>query len=290
MDGERSGSERAQADDARRTMPASTRTGYDAVFLGRKVPLPALTARNRADALSLIGSSDVVLTYQHFSIVMSRSRRLALFTAVNIDGQHLRNVTRQRDRWVFDSRIARGAQAGPELYDGTVFDRGHLVRRLDPVWGKQALRADADTFHFTNCAPQHEHFNRREWHALEDYILKNANVHDLKVSVFTGPVFAPGDPVHSGVGVPLEYWKVIAFQRENGTLSASAYLRTQRNLPGVREFAFGAFRTYQVPVAEIERLSGLRFADLAKRDVMSGVRGLGEAGARLIQGPDDLIV
>jgi hypothetical protein len=58
----------------------------------------------------------------------------------------------------------------------------------------------------------------------------------------------------------------------------------------VREFAFGAFRTYQVPIAEIERLSNLRFADLARRDVMSGARGLGEAGARLIQGPDDLIV
>lgn len=281
---------RQAASNENRATTEQRRAGYSAAFLGRDIPLPALTARNRADALPLIGSSDVVLTYQHFSIVMSRSRRLALFTAVNIDGQQLRNVTRERDRWSFDSRIARSAQAGPELYDGTVFDRGHLVRRLDPVWGKQALRADADTFHFTNCAPQHEHFNRREWHALEDYILKNANVQDLKVSVFTGPVFAPGDPVHSGVGVPLEYWKVIAFQRENGTLSASAYLRTQRNLPGVREFVFGAFRTFQVPVAEIERLSALRFADLAKRDVMPGTRGLGETAAQLIQGPDDLIV
>jgi endonuclease G len=32
----------------------------------------------------------------------------------------------------------------------TFFDRGHLTRRVDPSWGteQEALRADADTFHF----------------------------------------------------------------------------------------------------------------------------------------------
>jgi endonuclease G len=198
-------------------------------------------------------------------------------------------MRRERNTWQFDTRITREAQIGSELYDGTVFDRGHLVRRLDPVWGRAAARADADTFHFTNCAPQHEHFNRKSWHALEDYILNNTGVHRLKVSVFTGPVFRPEDPRHVGIRVPTEYWKVVIFRRANGTLSSTAYLHSQRNLAGVRDFEFGQFRTYQVNVSEIERLSQLSLGDLPAHDPLPGARGIGEdPAARLIRGADDL--
>ena len=40
-------------------------------------------------------------------------------------------------------------------YIPTVFDRGHMVRRLDPVWGKEraAVLANADTHHYTNSCP-----------------------------------------------------------------------------------------------------------------------------------------
>ena len=42
-----------------------------------------------------------------------------------------------------------------------LFDHGHLTRRMDPNWGteEQAERANADTYHFTNCSPQHFRFN-----------------------------------------------------------------------------------------------------------------------------------
>ena len=45
---------------------------------------------------------------------------------------------------------------GPEFYVPTVFDRGHMVRRLDPVWGTEgpARLANADTHHYTNSCPQ----------------------------------------------------------------------------------------------------------------------------------------
>jgi endonuclease G len=103
-------------------------------------------------------------------------------------------------------------------------------------------------------------------------------------------VFRLDDPEHRGVRVPLEYWKVVAFQRASGALAASAYLRTQRNLPGVRDLEFGAFRTFQVPLAEIERLSALRFGKLTGLDVMAVSRSLDAASARLIRGPDDLVL
>jgi DNA/RNA endonuclease G (NUC1) len=59
--------------------------------------------------------------------------------------------------WKIDPRIPKAAQVdGPEFYVPTVFDRGHMVRRLDPVWGTEgpARLANADTHHYTNSCPQ----------------------------------------------------------------------------------------------------------------------------------------
>jgi endonuclease G len=64
---------------------------------------------------------------------------------------------------------------------------------LDPVWGSNFKDANEDTFHFSNCSPQHKNLNQKTWSDLEDYILRNADVHDLKVNVFTGPVFNQND-------------------------------------------------------------------------------------------------
>jgi endonuclease G, mitochondrial len=76
------------------------------------------------------------------------------------------------------------------------------------------------------------------------------------------------------VQVPVEYWKVAVLIKADGTPSATAYLQTQRNFLGQRDFEFGAFRTYQVKVSEIERLTGLTFADLDQHDPLARTRGL----------------
>ena len=48
-------------------------------------------------------------------------------------------------------------------------------------------------------------------------------------------------------------------------MSATAYLLTQRDLLGTLE-AFGPYKTYQVPVSQIEALAGLSFGDLSSHD------------------------
>lgn len=243
------------------------RQGYDAGFLGGRVPLPRLSARLQSDCAPLLDESGVELKYTHFSIVMSKSRKLPFFTAVNIDGSQLQKMKRDTDRWYFDPRLDQRYQLGPELYSDNALDRGHLVRRLDPVWGEQAVLANEDTFHFTNCSPQHEALNRRIWNDLEEYILSNADLYDLRVVVFTGPVFRPDDfPYRNLVQIPAEFWKVIVVRKNNRRLSATAYLQSQKNLLRDLEFAYGAYRTYQVPILQIENLTGLSFSRLRRYD------------------------
>ncbi|MGH9902714.1 MAG: DNA/RNA non-specific endonuclease, partial [Pyrinomonadaceae bacterium] len=245
------------------------REGYRTNFLGvghkYLVSLPTLTNSAAANAAPVstqpAGKFKNVLNYTHFSLVMNKERKMAFYTACNIDGTQLRRIPRSRDRWLKDPRVAAGVQTGEELYANNDLDRGHLVRRLDPVWGseQEAKKANDDTFHFTNCSPQHADFNQRTWNELEDYLLDNAGVHDLKVSVFTGPVFRSDDKIYRSVRLPKRFWKIVAMVKEDGDrLSATAYMLSQADLLTDLEFVFGQFKTYQVSVSYVEQVTGLR--------------------------------
>lgn len=245
-------------------------SGYDPQFLGERYTIahPTLRADLKSDVAELNGGAGNILNYTHFSIIMSKSRRLAFYTVVNIDGMQLKEVGRD-DNWRFDPRIDRKYQVGDELYKNNPLDRGHLVRRRDPIWGSDAATANEDTFHFTNCSPQHEQLNQNPelWLGLEDYILNHAKNSAVKATVFTGPVFRENDILYRGVKIPEEFWKVAVMVRDDGELSATAYLMSQKQLISHLEAAgFGAFRTFQVKVSMIEALTGLNFGDLRNHD------------------------
>ena len=194
----------------------NNRNGYNANFLEKKVPLPTIPDNLRDDVVKLKNSNNEELKYTNFSVVMSKSRGLAFYTAVNIDGSKLEQLERNNDVWYYDPRIEREFQYGPELYSNNDLDRGHLVRRLDPVWGANFKDANEDTFHFSNCSPQHKNLNQKTWLDLEDYILRNADVHDLKVNVFTGPVFNQNDLIYRGKYlIPSEFWKVVTIVKND---------------------------------------------------------------------------
>ena len=245
------------------------RQGFDEAFLDTfPVPLPRCVGRTEGDEAPLKSGDGHVLRYSNFSVVMSTSRRIALYTACNIDGQASKKIKRDKDLWFYDDRIERAHQAGDELYRNNELDRGHLVRREDPVWGARAALANEDTFHFTNCSPQHSGMNQKTWLGLEDYLLQNARVHGLRICVFTGPVLRDDDMVYRGVKIPKEYWKVVAFRTEDRP-SATAYMVSQGKLIEDLEFVFGRYKTYQVAVAEVQELSGLDFGDLSRFDGFS---------------------
>jgi endonuclease G len=288
----------------------ANRAGYDPAFLGMPVPLPLLSDAQRAtaavNALAGAGADPHELPYHHFSVVLDRDRRLARFTAVNVDGATSARIRREPDRWSLDPRVPAGEQTGEPVYRSNALDRGHLVRRLDPAWGPDAAtakRANDDTFHFTNCTPQHEDFNQNQttWAGLEDYILENAENRDLRVNVFTGPVLAADDDAYRGVLLPRQFWKVVTMVKASGQLSATAYLLSQEKLlhdggfealpaPAPEEFSYGEYRTFQVPVAQVQQLTGLGFGALAAADPLAGLESTAAAAARPVDDVEQLVL
>lgn len=265
----------------------SDRAGFDPEFLGQalRVELPAKEV-DTDDVLTFVdwdGTTRSELRYTHFSVALSVSRRLCLWSAVNIDG--LTSSGGDRPSWRIDPRIPRDCQTLPnedprlDVYgDSPRFARGHITRREDPIWGQdEAIRmlGNRDSMHYTNVAPQMQTFNGDIWLKLEDYALDNARADDVRISVITGPIFTDQDPVRYGTRIPVEFWKVIAFiHEETGELSATAYTLSQQDelLP---ELLFDDFEgAEQKPLTTIEERTGLSFAALTDHDALHGDEAL----------------
>ena len=232
------------------------RAGYDPDFLGIKskkksvrVELPALTAAGKKIAAPVDGGG-FELKYHKFSIVMHRQRRLALFTAANVnwsseahqvDGKKpsRKELTGladgQQERWVTDDRLSPEAQLPDVFYtkDDGAFDKGHLVRRDDVCWGssfKDIQKSNGDTYHTTNCSPQVLGFNRSaegtdNWGDLENMVQQETK--EERVCLFSGPVLGETDRIFVGRGdtgplrvrIPQKFWKIICVRGEAGVQS-----------------------------------------------------------------------
>jgi endonuclease G, mitochondrial len=338
----------------------SSRSGYKPKFIdGHVVELPALTPAQRAIAArnqeAESGDDPFELKYHHFSIVMNKKRRLAFFTACNIDGKRAKHVDRDTgdvtpldvedpaierldpelaegaeasESWYEDNRLDPTDYAGSDVYSKQVvagfldtksmartlrmFQRGHLVRRMDPAWGtdKQAVLADADTFHWTNCSPQVGFFNMgrkgpfdlqgtergKLWRAIENFVLRNARAENQKVCVFSGPVFKSNDRKFRTIQVPGRFWKVVVWS-EGGDLRSLAMIADQRPIItvwpeklGEGSEAFGdadeieKVDDFLTTVAAIETLTSLKFGDAVRSaDIRAG-----ERAERRIERLDDI--
>jgi endonuclease G len=250
------------------------RTGFDAGFLGVDVPLPGLVS----------DVPTVLLPYTHYSVLFRPDRRFAAVTALAMDGARLMSLDREGIEWELDPRLAAELQAGPAVYVRNDLDRGHLVRRASTCWGEteaEAQQANVDSFYYTNAAPQAAMFNqgKKLWLGLEDYVQEHAATFDRKLVVVAGPVLDPADPPYRDIQVPLRFWKVVAFLQDGG-LAATGYLLDQSplvdDLTGVLEEAaaagdpppLGAYRTFQVPIADVAMLAGVRMDQLAAVDLL----------------------
>lgn len=255
------------------------RKGYQSDFLGKAfaVSLPEVR-RDADDVLDFQSRSgrQSVLRYEHFSVIMSRSRRMCFFSAVNIDGR----LSKKNGRagWKWDPRIPKSQQIMNECYGNPPkFSRGHMTRREDPGWGRSAeiaRQGNEDSMHVTNTTPQMQKFNSPIWLALEDYALDHARQDKMRISVFTGPYLREDDPERHGVQIPRAFWKIIAFIHDDtGELCATGYEMDQsKSIPPDTEFVYSDFvspqlaRSTQVSIASIEKRSGIRFDGLAKSD------------------------
>lgn len=317
------------------------RNGYQPGFLGNGlvVPLPRLTGTRFGKPL-LLENKNPELRYWNYSVVMNRTRRLAAFSAANVDAGRFRGTRdAEGDTWYTDTRVDaldKKAQTGKGFYkkqsqfeaDRTKnpFDQGHLTRRQDLQWGdseEEAKRNGDDSYHYTNCAPQHWQFNQNNkasglWFRLEEAAIgqlgKGPRLCVINGPVFGAPLCLPGpggrlrlnlkgkrvrDGVFGGVRIPRLFFKVIAYA-VGGALRARAFVVTQEDLlstidryyPAERAEAMLSdleVRLYQVKLADLETATQLDFGKLSDHDLPAGEESLAFAQGMPIEDGSELV-
>ena len=276
-------------------------TGYDPQFIGVRLPVPvAATTAVRGDLIGAAGTR--IAHYTHFSLSMRRSRRLAAFVAWNIDGRITKPANRSAS-WQLDPRLPADVQIDNSLYEGTTFDRGHIAKREDLLWGGEdlAARANDDSFCYTNATPQHEKFNRLApalWKSLEDEIFKQVDVADLRIALVGGPILAaddqpflpPGAPRGTTpVLIPRQFFKIVAYRdNADSRVKALAFRLSQASLLALGptgRLDLSRFKMFQVNVLEIETLTGLRMAAFRRVDAKAITERLAPRGLRQPERP-----
>jgi endonuclease G len=295
-------------DGAHSPAQLANRDGYDPDFLGAglQAPWPGLPAEIEsalAEPSDKLAGREHELRYTHFGVKYSAERRVPLMTAVNIDGQRSVRIKREGDRWFTDGRISLGIQLRDENFADAQIDRGHMVRREDPNWDDDpinattATKANFDTFHYTNAAPQHSSLNqgKAQWQGLENYILDSSRTHGFRACVFTGPVLRDDDPDLDGVQVPMEFWKLVVMARREGGLHATAYLLSQGQMvrdllerrsraEAVEGFELGDYRTFQIAVRDLAEVLGYDFSIFAAADPLAA-----KAAAEAVDADEPLV-
>jgi endonuclease G len=299
----------------------SNRNGYDPDFIdGLNLPLPKPTGSLRKQIATLRAEEPNaelgILAYEHFSAVMNKAKRIAIFTATNIDGDTYLNVDRKTglvqaegETWYKDPRISASFFLDQTFYSGwsDYFDRGHLTRRSDPTWGsaEEAERANADTFHFTNCSPQHFRFNEttRYWQGAERYVLENgllAEESRKRICVFQGPIFDDKIDLWSDdVQIPSSFFKIIVWQGKDSVKAVglvvdqlSLLSETRKALKPPAEAASINVSQWRAPISEIEKRTQLDFGQTIRDADTIGAANQPQVGAeavRLIRSFGDLL-
>ena len=295
------------------------RPGYDPDFLGVPVPPPfvegdllaqlyrvgdyrehAASARN-VPAMRLSHLDDdapLELPYHRYSLVMNKQYRMPMWTASNADYRpEVRGDARGRrgfggESWRLDRRVpSRYQLTNSDIYaPAGNFDRGHIVRREDSCWGQPGIDteyANADTYHWTNCTPQHELFNQESpdgalyrnrkgiWGYFEGELAEQIEAGGGQAIIFAGPVlgdscveqdFGKG-PVH----YPTRFWKIVIVPKDESRtpeLLAYGFLFDQSEV--IKEFGLNvqeaaldlakAFHKQQATLADICQMAGISLA------------------------------
>lgn len=266
--------------------------GFDTDFLDFQVPFPTFDQVTNDDLAILSGKANI--DYTHFTVWLSKSRKLPRCVAWNINGDLKKSLPRKGIPFVKDTRgdLAQ-YQWGDELYSNNALDRGHVARRDDLVWGKtkaEASQANIDSFYFTNMTPQHQAFNQSnlqgKWGLLENAILEDVTLAKLRVSLMGGPILADDDPLYRKAQIPREFWKIVCFKDDvTSEEKVRAFILTQEDLIGTltpEALELDEFRWYQVPLSRIEEKVGVIFDQELHQREGAQIQALGAPQARLI--------
>ncbi|MBL8098904.1 MAG: DNA/RNA non-specific endonuclease [Anaerolineales bacterium] len=200
-------------------------------------------------------AADQILTNRHYTIGYSYYFRQAKWALEIVDPDT--SDVQRADNFRPDFRIPERFRADLVQYEGSGFDRGHLVASANQF---ETEIQNSETFLLSNMSPQHPKFNRGIWKNLEDAVRDlNAKKEILETYVICGPIFNFDMPIktidpdkekENTLPIPHGYFKSILTENDRGSLHMWSFL-----IPN-EDTKKQPISDFQVPARKVERYSG----------------------------------
>lgn len=213
--------------------------------------LPGLRSESRYG----MPAADQIVINRHYTIGYAYYFRQAKWALEIVDPS--KSDVDRTDTFRPDYRIPEKFRADLADYEGSGYDRGHLVASANQ--GETELQ-NSETFLLSNMSPQKPDFNRGIWKTLEEAVRQlDAQTQILETYVICGPIFNFDTPIETigskdknGVTLPIPhaYFKSVLTEDNKGKLSMWSFI-----LPN--EGATKPMADFLVPTAKVEKYAGL---------------------------------
>lgn len=200
-------------------------------------------------------AADHILFNRHYVIGYSYYFRQAKWALEIVDPDM--TILERADNFRPDYRIPETFRADLADYEGSGYDRGHLVASADQ--GEMALQ-NSETFLLSNMSPQQPRFNRGIWKQLEAAVRRLDAQDDIyETYVICGPIFDFDTPVtrigtqnNNGVSLPVPnaYFKSVLTEDKRGNLDMWSFVMPNQE-------SDKSLESFLVPTTVVERMSGI---------------------------------
>ncbi|MDA8693076.1 DNA/RNA non-specific endonuclease [Saprospiraceae bacterium] len=200
--------------------------------------------------------ADQILYNRHYVLGYSYYFRQAKW-ALEIVDPDISEVVRS-DNFRADYRIPQEFRADKEVYEGSGYNRGHLVASRNQI---EVEIQNSETFLLSNMCPQKPRFNSGVWGRLEQAVRDlDSNAKVLETYVISGPLFyfdeeveMMGDGV-DGIDVtlpiPHAFFKSVLCEKNTGTINMWSFIvPNKKSNKNLKEFL--------VKTTLVEKISGL---------------------------------
>jgi endonuclease G len=226
---------------------------------------PNLKAGNPSKATQDTASADNYLILKpQYVLSYNRSRNIANWASWELNKLWMGNAKRQNN-FRPDSSLPKGwYQVVPNDYNGSGFDRGHLVNSQDR---SRSVEDNSATFLMTNIVPQAPDNNQVAWEKLESYSRDLAN-QGKELYIVAGGSGTGGEgkngtanSLRNNVTVPAKMWKVILVLDDptKGLAGVNANSRAIAVIMPNKQGRNHKWQDFCATVDDVQKLTGYNF-------------------------------
>lgn len=212
--------------------------------------LPGLKSETRYG----MPAADQVVINRHYTIGYSYYFRQAKWALEIVDPD--KTDVQRADNFRPDFRIPERFRADLADYEGSGYDRGHLVASANQ---SETEIQNSETFLLSNMSPQQPKFNRGVWKDLEDAVRKLDGRKDiLETYVICGPIFNFDVPIvtinpkgekGNTLPIPHAFFKSVLTEDSRGRLHMWSFM-----IPN--EGTKKPLENFLIPTRKLERYAG----------------------------------